>query len=104
VGGAATGGVHMASANLLAEFLLTKPTALGLVIFVAIGAAASSAQESMDCSAAYKSSLEKLKQKDLPPARLAALSRQALRIYDACKTDDMRHAETLFESLDRAKD
>jgi hypothetical protein len=83
---------------------LTKFAVLGLLIFVSIGAAASSAQESIDCSAAYKNSLERLKQKALPPERLAALSRQALRIYDACKTDDVRQPKTLFENLDRAKD
>src|SRR6476659_9651412 len=83
---------------------VTKSVVLGLAIFVSIGAAASSAQEAIDCSAAYKSSLERLKQKELSPARLAVLSRQAIRIYDACRTDDLRQAKTLFENLDRTKD
>ena len=83
---------------------LTKPAVLGLVIFAGIGTATSSAQEAIDCSAAYKNSLERLKQKELPPARLAALTRQALRIYDACKSDDIKQPKALFEALDRAKD
>ena len=77
----------MASTNFLRSSPLTKSAVLGLVIFVSIGAAGLLLKRrSID---AYKSSLERLKQKEFSPARLAVLSRQALR-YDACRTDDMR--------------
>ena len=104
VGGAAIAASTWLQQIFLRSSPLTKSAVLGLVIFVSIGAAGSSAQEAIDCSTAYKSSLERLKQKEFSPARLAVLSRQALRIYDACRTDDMRQAKTLFENLDRTKD
>jgi hypothetical protein len=66
--------------------------------------AAVSAQDEIDCGAAYKRSLEKLRQAQISAERLTAVSRRALRIYDACQTNDLRGAKSLFESLDRWKD
>jgi hypothetical protein len=83
---------------------MTKSALFGLVILLSTAAVAVSAQERIDCGRAYKSSLERLRHKQLSPERWAALSRQALRIYDACETDDLKDAKTLFESLDRTKD
>jgi hypothetical protein len=80
-----------------------KSAPFGLIILMSTIAAAVSAQ-TIDCGSAYKGSLERLRQKQLPPERLAALNRQALRIYDACETNDLKDAKTLFESLDRTKD
>jgi hypothetical protein len=104
VGGAAPAAAPTWPPRLSAEFSPDQACCTGLVIFAGIGTATSSAQEAINCSAAYKNSLEKLKQKELPPARLAALTRQALRIYDACKSDDIKQPKALFEALDRAKD
>jgi hypothetical protein len=55
-----------------------------------------------DCGEAYKGFRQKLDRKyaELSPERLAALSRKALRVYDACQTHDLRDAKALFESLD----
>jgi len=82
---------------------MTKSVLLGLVMLVST-AAIISAQDRFDCDSAYKSSLERLRHKRLSPERLAILSRQALRLYDACATEDLKDAKRLFESLDRVKD
>ena len=80
-----------------------KSALMGLAM-LALTSASISAQNKIDCGSAYKSSLNRLRHKQLSPERLAVLSRRALRIYDACETDDLKDAKTLFESLDRTKD
>lgn len=75
--------------------------AIGLTIAAAL------AQSSLDCGAAYKSALEKLEgeqQVKVPPERLAAMRRQALRVYEACRTGDVRDAKALFDRLERSRD
>ena len=63
--------------------------------------AAASAESEFDCATAYKKILERLQQENRSPARHAAMSRQALRIYDACRTNDAHDAKSLFERMDR---
>ncbi len=75
---------------------------------VAMGlmALAASAQSSLDCGAAYKSALEKLEgeqQAKVPPERLAAMRRHALRVYEACRTGDVRDPKALFDRLERSR-
>jgi hypothetical protein len=82
---------------------MQKSVLIGFAI-LALTAAAVSAQGKTDCGSAYKSSLDRLRQKQLSPARLAALSRQALRIYNACQSDDLVNPASLFQNLDRLKD
>jgi hypothetical protein len=80
-----------------------KPALIGLAI-LAFTTTAILAQDKIDCGSAYKNSLNRLRHKQLSPQRLATLSRWALRIYDACQTEDLANAKTLFDSLDRLKD
>ena len=82
---------------------MLKPALIGFAL-LAFSSAAISAQDQIDCGSAYKSSLDRLRQKQLSPERLAALSRQALRIYNACQSQDLTNARSLFEGLDRLKD
>jgi hypothetical protein len=53
----------------------------------------------MDCGAAYKVFWQNVSTRETPPDRLAATSRSALRIYDACQTGHVPNPETLFERL-----
>ena len=79
---------------------LSGVAALGLM------APAVSAQGNLDCDEAYKRYRETLKSEmhaRTPPERLAALSRSALRAYEACRTGDVHDTKTLFERLDRSK-
>jgi hypothetical protein len=61
-----------------------------------------------DCSAAYKSFWQKLDHRYpvLSAEQIVALTRRALRVYDACQTNDLRDAdaEALFERLDTRTD
>ena len=82
---------------------MLKSALIGFAI-LAFTAAAISAQDKAECGSAYKSSLDKLRQKQLSPERLATLSRQALRIYNACQSEDLVNPASLFQNLDRLKD
>jgi hypothetical protein len=82
---------------------MIRSALLGFVM-LASSSPAISAQEEFDCANAYKSALDALKRRQVPPEQLAALRRRALRIYDACETKDLKDAKALFESLERWKD
>jgi hypothetical protein len=82
---------------------MLKSALIGFAI-LAFTTAAISAQDEIDCGSAYKSTLDRLRYKQLSPERLAALSRQALRIYNACQSEDLVNAKSLFQNLDRLKD
>lgn len=76
---------------------------------VALGlmALAVSAQSNLNCTEAYNNALAKLEREQhakLPPERLAALRRKALRVYEACRTGDVHDAKALFDWLERSKD
>jgi hypothetical protein len=73
-------------------------------VVLGLTALAVSAQGNLDCAAAYKSALEKIDSEQhakVPPERLAAMRRRALRVYEACRTGDVHDARSLFERLDR---
>jgi hypothetical protein len=53
----------------------------------------------MDCRVAYKVFWQDVSTRETPPGRLAATSRSALRIYDACQTGHVPNPESLFERL-----
>jgi len=82
---------------------MIKQAVLALVLLVTT-AALVAAQGRLDCERDYKSALERLNRQRMPPERLAALSRKALRVFDACQTGDLKEPKRLFESLDRWKD
>ena len=82
---------------------MTKFVLLALLLLVTTVALVA-AQGRSDCEGNYKSALERLSRQRMPPERLAALSRKALRIFDACMTGDLKEPKRLFESLDRWKD
>jgi hypothetical protein len=69
-----------------------------------LAAAAISAQTAVDCGGDYVRALDKFKNRQISPQLLPALKRRALRIYDACLTNDLPNARALFDSLDRWKD
>src|SRR5262245_43231492 len=71
--------------------------ALGLMAFAGPG------RGNVDCGAAHKAALEKLRneQATTPPERYAAMVRRAQRAYEACRTGDVHDAGRLFERLDR---
>ena len=57
-----------------------------------------------DCGKAYKGFWQKLEHKnaELSAEQLVALTRRALRVYDACQTHDLRDADAqaMFDGLD----
>jgi hypothetical protein len=81
---------------------MIKHALFALVLLVTTALVA--AQDRLNCEDDYKSALERLNRQRMPPERLAALSRKALRVFDACKTGDLKEPKRLFESLDRWKD
>jgi hypothetical protein len=72
------------------------------VSFGMLAVAVISAQTAVDCGGDYVRALDKLK--TASPQRLPTLKRRALRIYDACQTNDLPNARTLFDNLERSKD
>jgi len=82
---------------------MSKVAIVGSLALLALTAAAIAAPGKVDCEISYKSSLERLRTLHVSPERLVALSRRALRIYDACQTGDLEDASTFFEQLDRWK-
>jgi hypothetical protein len=62
-----------------------------------------SPENQFDCGTAYKVFWQKLEDKytELSAEQLVALTRRALRVYDACQTNDLRgaNAKALFEGL-----
>jgi hypothetical protein len=81
---------------------MIKPALLALVLLVTTAGLA--AQGPLNCEGDYKSTLERLNRQRMPPERLAALSRKAQRVFDACQTGDLKEPKRLFERLDRWKD
>jgi len=77
---------------------------LAALVLLATAAALLAAEDRLDCDSNYKSVLERLDRQRMPPERLAALRRRALRVYDACQTGDLKEPKRLFETLDRWKD
>ena len=76
----------------------------GAAALLAIAFAAFS-PNTFDCSAAYKDVLRRLLEAhDVNPNRLAALSRQALRVHDACITGDLNDPSALFARLHASLD
>jgi hypothetical protein len=64
-----------------------------------------SAQDNINCGQAYKQAWENLKSEDyakLSPEPLVALTRRALRIYDACQTGDGHDVRALFKRLEKS--
>jgi hypothetical protein len=82
---------------------MMKAARVNRLVLLVLIAAPIAAPAKVDCENAYKSSLDRLRHMHLSPERLVALSRRALRIYDACQTGDLVGATLLFESLDRWK-
>ena len=80
-----------------------KSALIGAGILLLAGAAIS-AQTAVDCGGDYVRALDKLKNRQISPQLLPAMKRRALRIYDACLTNDLPNARALFDSLDRWKD
>ena len=72
--------------------------AIALLVGLAGFGAACSA---FDCGAAYKAFWQEFRElaAHLPGDRIAALSRRALRTYDACRTGDVHDPNMLFEQL-----
>ena len=73
---------------------------------IGLMAVAVSAQSSLDCGAAYKNASEKIEREQqgkVPPERLAAMRRNALRVYEACRTGDVHEPRALFERLERQR-
>jgi hypothetical protein len=70
---------------------------------LAVVATGATSEADFDCHKAYKTFWERL-QGDPPlkiPADLhVALTRKALRIYDACLTNDVENPRALFQRLD----
>lgn len=78
--------------------------AAGSVVAIALLTLAVSAQGTAGCGEAYKAAWENLRRDDyakLTPEQLAKLSRQALRIYDACQTGDVHDIKALFKRLEQ---
>ena len=81
--------------------------ALGGVGALGLMALAVSAQGNVDCEAAYQRYSQMLKSEkhaNIPPERLAALSRKARRAYEACRTGDVNDTRALFDRLERSKE
>ena len=79
--------------------------AAGSVVAMGLFTLAVAAQGTVGCGEAYKTAWENLKREDyakLTPEQLAKLSRQALRIYDACQTGDVHDIKALFKRLEQA--
>jgi len=79
---------------------------IALICAVVLGvmAVAASAEDDFDCEKAYKRFWDKQHSEPSAkrsPQRHAALSRKALRIYDACLTNDVYDAKALFDRLER---
>jgi hypothetical protein len=74
---------------------------IALVSCVVLTAFTTHSNGKNDCSTAYKNAIARLRHMQVSPERLAALSRRALRIYDACQTGDLEGANSFFEKLDR---
>jgi len=63
-------------------------------------------QARMDCSRHYKNfwaNLDRDKYDRISAEQLAAVSRMALRAYDACQAGDEQDAKSLFDRLQRVK-
>ena len=82
---------------------MLKAARVGCVALSAVLAVSFAARGKVDCDTHYKNAVERLRQMRLPPGRMVAVSRQALRIYDACQTGDFEDAASFFERLDRWK-
>ena len=82
---------------------MLKVARVGCVALLAVLAVSLAALGKVDCETQYKNALERLRQMHLPPDRMVAMSRRALRIYDACQTGDFQDAASFFEGLDRWK-
>jgi hypothetical protein len=79
--------------------------AAGSVVAIGLWTLAVSAQGTAGCGEAYMAAWQNLKPEDyakLTPEQLAKLSRQALRIYDACQTGDVHDIKALFKRLEQS--
>ena len=80
-------------------------TALPILVALGLTMWASPLQSAgFDCGKAYKSYSDKIsrnKNPEISPQQLATLNRKALRVYDACQTNDLENAKELFERLER---
>jgi hypothetical protein len=82
---------------------MLKPARIGCRVLLAMLAVNLAAQAKVDCDSHYKRTLERVRQMHASPDRMVALTRQALRIYDACQTGDFEDAASFFEQLERWK-
>ena len=82
---------------------MLKAVRIGCVTLLAVLAVNLAAHGKVDCDTHYRNALERLRRMHLPANRMVALTRQALRIYDACQTGDFENAVSFFEQLDRWK-
>ena len=82
---------------------MLKAVRIGCVTLLAVLAVNLAAQGKVDCDTHYRNALERLRRMHLPANRMVALTRQVLRIYDACQTGDFEDAVSFFERLDRWK-
>jgi hypothetical protein len=82
---------------------MLKPARIGCRVLLAMLAVSLAAHAKVDCDGHYKRTLERVQQMHVSPDRMVALTRRALRIYDACQTGDFEDAASFFEQLDRWK-
>jgi hypothetical protein len=90
---------------LLRYGVLLSTAFIALVAFGLI-AAAVSPEGKMDCARAYNDFQDKLasgKYANISSEQRAALSRRALRVYNACQTGDLEDAKALFQRLDAGR-
>ena len=79
---------------------------IGLIGAAALGllTAAASPEEPFDCHKAYKEFWERLREQPTAVSTAeqhVAITRKALRIYDACLTRDVHDPKALFDRLGR---
>ena len=84
---------------------MIRTISLGAVA-LALLVGGATAQGKMDCGAMYKGFWDKFQSEkgaSISPDQLAAVSRLALRAYDACQAGDELNARQLFDDLAREK-
>jgi hypothetical protein len=82
---------------------MLKAARVGCLVLLAKLAISLAARANVDCDSHYKRALESLRQMHVSPDRIVALTRRALRMYDACQTGDFEDAASFFEQLERWK-
>jgi hypothetical protein len=82
---------------------MLKAARVGRLVLLAMLTISPAARANVDCDSHYKRALERLRQMHVSPDRTVALTRRALRIYDACQTGDFEDAASFFDQLDRWK-